>query len=69
MTKRWQIRDDDFGLAVYEADTGTAALAAFLANKARGSKAGDFKIAQYGDGTASVLWRGIEYRTYRAHPA
>jgi hypothetical protein len=69
MKTRWQIRDDNFGLAIYEADTGGAALAAFLSNKARATKPGDLKIAQYGDGTASVLWRGIEYRTYLAEPA
>jgi hypothetical protein len=63
---RWQIRDDDFGLAIYEGETAAAALAAFLRNKVRATKPGELKVAQFGDGTASVLWRGIEYRNYRA---
>lgn len=64
--RRWQIRDDDFGLAIYDGETASAALAAFLRNKVRAARPGDYKVAQFGDGTASVLWRGVEYRTYRA---
>lgn len=48
MKRRWQIRDDDFGLAIYEADTASAALAAFLHDKVRAGKAGELKIAQFG---------------------
>jgi hypothetical protein len=67
--RRFQIRDDRFGLAIYEADTGSEALAAFLKDKVRTTTVGDLKIAQFGDGTASVLWRGVEYQSYRAMPA
>jgi hypothetical protein len=54
------------GLAIYEGETAAAALAAYLRNKVRAANPGDYKIAQFGDGTASVLWRGVEYRNYRA---
>ena len=63
---RWQIRDDRYGLAIYESDTASNALAAFLRDKARAAESGELKIAQFGDGTATVLWRGIEYQAYRA---
>jgi len=70
MKRCYQIRDQDFGLALYEADSAAEALRAFLAGKVRAAlEPGDYKIANFGDGTASVLWRGIEYRTYRAVPA
>jgi hypothetical protein len=65
-TTRWQIRDDDFGLAIYEGETASAALAAFLRNKVSAAEPGELKVAQFGDGTASVLWRGVEYRKYWA---
>jgi hypothetical protein len=65
-TRRWQIRDDTRGLAIYTGDSAAQALAAFLRDKVRASPPGDYKVAQFGDGTASVLWRGIEYRNYRA---
>ena len=35
MKRRYQIRDQDFGLAIYEADFEAEALAAFLAHKVR----------------------------------
>jgi hypothetical protein len=66
---RWQIRDEDFGLAIYEGETASTALAAFLRDKVRAGNPGDYKIAQFGDGTASVLWRGVEYRKYSSTPA
>jgi hypothetical protein len=65
---RWQIRDERYGLAIYEGDAGSEALAAFLRDKARAADSGELKIAQFGDGTATVLWRGVEYQAYRAVP-
>jgi hypothetical protein len=70
MKRRYQIRDQDFGLAIYEADFAAEALAAFLADKLRAAlDPADYKVNDFGDGTASVLWRGIEYRAYTAVPA
>ena len=67
MKRRYQIRDQDFGLAVYEADFAAEALAAFLADKVAAElRPGDYKVNDFGDGTASVLWRGVEYRAYEA---
>jgi hypothetical protein len=70
MKRRYQIRDQDFGLAIYEADSAAEALHAFLADKDRAAlEPGDYKVNDFGDGTASVLWRGIECRAYTAVPA
>jgi len=66
---RWQIRDDRFGLAIYQGETASAALAAFLRDKVKAAKPDELKVAQFGDGTASVLWRGLEYRKYWATSA
>jgi hypothetical protein len=70
LTRRYQIRDQDFGLAIYEADFAAEALDAFLADKLRAAlEPTDYKVNDFGDGTGSVLWRGIEYRAYTAVPA
>jgi len=67
MKRRYQIRDQDFGLAIYEADFAAEALAAFLADKISAAlDPADYKVNDFGDGTASVLLRGIEYRAYTA---
>jgi hypothetical protein len=63
---RWQVRDDRYGLAIYESHTASEALEAFLCDKARAAGPGELKIAQFGDGTAAVMWRGVEYQAYRA---
>ena len=69
MKRRYQIRDQDFGLAIYEADFAAEALGAFLADKVRAApEPADYKVNDFGDGTASVLWRGSEYRAYTAVP-
>ena len=66
MKRRHQVRDQDFGLAIYEADFAAEALAAFLADKLRAALDPAYKVNDFGDGTASILWRGIEYRAYTA---
>jgi hypothetical protein len=67
LKRRYQIRDQDFGLAIYEADFAAEALAAFLADMVRAALLpNDYKVNDFGDGTASVLWRGVEYRAYEA---
>ena len=67
MKRRYQIRDQDFGLAIYEADFAAEALAAFLADNIRAAlDTADYKVNDFGEGPASVLWRGIEYRAYTA---
>jgi hypothetical protein len=69
MKRRYQIRDQDFGLAIYEADFAAEALAAFLRVKVSAAlRPNDYKVANFHDGTASVLWRGREYRAYKAVP-
>jgi hypothetical protein len=63
----YQIRDDTFGLYLVEAPTEAAAMRVFLSRKVHdASQPGDYKIADYHDGTASVLFRGFEYRSYQA---
>jgi hypothetical protein len=63
----YQIRDDTFGLYLVEAPTKAAAMRAFLSRKDHdASQPGD---ADYHDGTASVLFRGFEDRSYEALPA
>jgi hypothetical protein len=45
MKRRYQIRDQDFGLAIYEADFAAEALAAFLADKLRAAlDPADYKV-------------------------
>jgi hypothetical protein len=67
MKRRYQIRDQDFGLAIYEADFAAEALATFLADKLRAAlDPADYIVNDFGDETASLLWRGIEYRAYTA---
>jgi len=67
LKRRYQIRDQDFGLAIYEADFAAEALAAFLADMVGAALLpNDYKVNDFGDGTASVLWRGVEYRGYEA---
>ena len=57
MTRLYQIRDQDFGLAIYEADFAAEALAAFLADLVGVALLpNDYKVNDFGDGTASVLW-------------
>jgi hypothetical protein len=52
MKRRYQIRDQDFGLAIYEADFAAEALGAFLADKVRAAlEPADYKINDFGDGT------------------
>jgi hypothetical protein len=66
----YQIRDDAFGLCLIEASTRAAAMRGFLSTKVHAAlESGDYKIADYHDGTASVLFRGFEYRSYEAVPA
>jgi hypothetical protein len=70
VTRCYQIRDDRFGLCLIEAPTAAAAMRAFLSRKIHAAlQPGDYKIADYHDGTASVLFRGFEYRSYQAVPA
>jgi len=43
---------------------------AFLSGKVHaGLQPGDYKIADFHDGSASVHFRGFEYRSYQAVPA
>jgi hypothetical protein len=54
-------------LAIYEADFAAEALAAFLADMVGAALLpNDYNVNDFGDGTASVLWRGVEYRAYEA---
>jgi hypothetical protein len=62
---RYFILDDDFSLAIYEGSDAADALTKFLADHTKWDP-GAYKVAQFGDGTASVLWRGREYRAYEA---
>jgi hypothetical protein len=70
LKRRYQIRDQDFGMAIYEADFAAEALSAFLEDKVAAElRPGDYTVNDFGDGTASVLWGGIEYRAYVAVPS
>jgi hypothetical protein len=65
----YQISDDAFGLSLIEAPTAAAAMRALLPREVHAAlQPGDDKIADYHDGTASVLFRGFEYRSHQAVP-
>jgi hypothetical protein len=67
VTGCYQIRDEAFGLCLIGAPTAAAAMRAFLWRKVQAAlQPGDYKIADYHDGSASVLFRGFECRSYQA---
>ncbi len=57
----FQIRDEKFGLALYEAETAREALLDFIADHARGEARS--LIEELPNGEAAITWRGIRYST------
>lgn len=56
---KFQIRDKDFGLAIYNADAGEEALADFLSDRMRGDVLAHFETAE--DGSVSFVLYGRRY--------
>lgn len=61
--KKFQIRDDEFGLALYPAENATEALMSFVAVLALGADRAQITVDE--DGVATVTYAG---KTYRAVP-
>lgn len=62
---RYQIRDPDFGLALYDADTARDALYAFFADRVKGRLRP--LVEDKPDGSeAEVVVDGVRYRAVRA---
>jgi len=59
----FQIRDENFGLALYEAETARAALVEFFADRARGEVRP--RIAETAGGEAEIIVDGERYRAVR----
>jgi hypothetical protein len=58
----WQIRDEDFGLCIYIADTGWQALANFLRDKESGDIAARMtNVHEIDNGTVLVDYKGATY--------
>jgi hypothetical protein len=60
---RFQIRDADFGLALYDAENAREALLDFIADKERG--AARLAVEDVPDGEAALTWKGERYTTAR----
>lgn len=56
---KYQIRDKDFGLSLYEAASPREALYAFLADQVKGEVRSQIEVGE--DGSASVPYRGETY--------
>jgi hypothetical protein len=64
---RFQIRDDDFGLALVEAEDAREALLDFLASQRRSELRGDVILDE--DGAAGISLAGTSgWETFRAVP-
>lgn len=62
--KRFQIRDDDFGLALVEAEDAREALLSFVADKTKGEARP--MVEESGDGAAQIVYQGVRYRAIPA---
>ena len=62
--KRFQIRDDDFGLALVDAETAREALLEFVAGKAQADAR--MTVEEQDDGAATVVYDGVRYRAIPA---
>lgn len=65
--RRFQIRDDDFGLALVDADTARDALLTYVADKAKGAVRP--LVEEHDDGAATVVYEGVRYRAIPAGAA
>lgn len=59
MTRKFQIRDETFGLALYEAESARDALLDFVADHARGAARPN--VVDRDDGSAELVYAGVRY--------